>query len=83
MKIPVLGGEGNVEKYQYLDFLYHRIRLSYCNELGDCVDCPFYDAKNPSRDCSKLSHEQMDSILIAEFRKAQEVQNERNNESKT
>lgn len=60
MKIPMLD-----TNKAYLDFLYERIRLSYCNEQYDCVGCPF----SISSHCGKLTHEQMDSILISEFRK--------------
>ena len=76
MKIPCLCGEPdyinfingeNAEKSKYLDFLYERIRKSYCAEFWDCGDCPYYDPKNPTRDCSELTHEQNDSILIGLF----------------
>lgn len=63
MKIPLLDNDK-----AYLDFLYEQIRKSYCNEQYDCVGCPFSVAPN----CSKLTHEQMDSILISEFRKEKE-----------
>jgi hypothetical protein len=63
MNIPVF----DKEKKEYLDFLYERIRKSYCGEFWDCCDCPYYDPKNPTRDCAKLTHEQNDSILIGLF----------------
>ena len=63
MNIPVF----DKEKKEYLDFLYERIRKSYCVEFWDCSDCPYYEPKNPTRDCTGLTHEQNDSILIGLF----------------
>lgn len=77
MNIPVF----DKEKKEYLDFLYQRIRKSFCADEWDCIDCPYYDASEPTRECNKLTHEQMDSILIGEFHKYKAEREDKNNEA--
>ena len=62
MNIPLLD-----TPRQFLDFLYERIRKSYCDDFFDngCAICPFYREIH----CSELSHKQMDSIINEEFHK--------------